>query len=173
MTNQEHFNNSVYEIQTWLRELHFSGYPIPLIIPDGIYDEATQSAVRDFQKYEGIEATGIVDKVTWDALYGAYLSALFKRSRPQPLYPFPEEEGYVISPAEVSDIVLIVQIMLGSLSAHYDNIYAPPSGIYDEATRRAIENFQLQNNLPTTGLIDKQTWNRLATTYNNYNNIVT
>ncbi len=173
MNGQEYFNNSVYELQTWLRELHFAGYPIDLIIPDGIYDEATRAALSQFQRNEGIEETGIVDRATWDALYEAYLSALFKRSRPSPLYPFPEGEGYVLSPGEVSDIVLIVQIMLGSLSAHYDDVYASPTGIYDEETRGAIENFQRRSGIAATGLIDKQTWNHLAEMYNKYNNIET
>ncbi|MBE6606710.1 MAG: peptidoglycan-binding protein [Ruminococcaceae bacterium] len=173
MTLQENYNNSVFELQSFLRELHFAGYPIDLIIPDGIYDEPTRKAVSQFQSYEGLNVTGIVDRATWDSLYGAYLSALFERSRPSPLYPFPEQEGYVLSMGEVSDIVLIVQIMLNSLSAHYDDVYAPPTGVYDSATRAAIENFQSHNNIPTTGLIDKTTWNRLAEVYNKYNNIVT
>ena len=38
MTDSEHYKDSITEIQTRLRELHYAGYPIDLIIPDGIYD---------------------------------------------------------------------------------------------------------------------------------------
>ena len=173
MTDSEHYKDSITEIQTRLRELHYAGYPIDLIIPDGIYDSATRTAVMQFQRFFNLPVTGTVDRATWDELYGAYRASVFARSRANPLYPFPEQVGYVLTPGEVSDIVMIIQIMLGSLSAHYDDIKVAPTGEYDEQTRRAVESFQRHSGLPVTGHIDKATWNRLADMYNKYNNIDT
>lgn len=170
MPEKENYNEAVYELQGWLRELHFAGYPISLIIPDGIYDEATRSAVVEFQRYANLDPTGVVNKDTWDALYAEYLKALFKKSRPGPLYPFPEGEGYVLSAGEVSDIVYIVQIMLDTLAAYYDNVFAPITGEYDSETQAAIKNFQRISGITETGFIDKETWNALADAYNKYNN---
>lgn len=173
MTQPEHFSDSIREVQERLRSLHFGGYPIDLIIPDGIYDEPTRTAVSQFQRFIGLPITGIVDRATWDALYGAHRAAEFERSRPNPLYPFPESAGYVLTPGEVSDIVMIIQLMLDTLGAHYDGIEVTPTGEYDDQTRRAVENFQRINALPVTGHIDKATWNRLADVYNRFNNIDT
>lgn len=173
MTQADYFNDSIREVQERLRALHFGGYPIDLIVPDGIYDEKTRTAVSQFQRFIGLPITGIVNRATWDALYGAYRASEFERSRPKPLYPFPESGGYVLTPGEVSDIVMIIQLMLDTLSAHYDGIEVTPTGEYDEQTRRAVEVFQRTNNLPVTGTIDKVTWNRLADVYNRFNNIDT
>ncbi|MBQ4137476.1 MAG: peptidoglycan-binding protein [Clostridia bacterium] len=166
-------NNSVTELQQWLRTLHFAGYGVDLIIPDGIYGEDTRRAVSQFQQIIGLPVTGIVDRATWDALYEANLIARLEASRPNAIYPFPERGGYVLSPGEVSDIVMIVQLMLDTLSAHYDKIDVEPTGTYDAATRRAVEIFQEKNGLRVTGEIDKTTWNRLAEVYNRFNNIDT
>lgn len=38
---------------------------------DGVFDAATQEALKSFQQSAGLEATGEVDDATWDALYGA------------------------------------------------------------------------------------------------------
>ena len=161
---------SVTELQEWLRALHFAGYGVDLIIPDGIYGEDTRKAVSQFQRIVGLPVNGIVDKATWDALYDANLIARLEASRPNAIYPFPEKGGYVLSPGEVSDIVTIVQLMLDTLGAYYDGIEVEPTGTYDSATRRAVEIFQEKNRLAVTGEIDKATWNRLAEVYNRFNN---
>jgi peptidoglycan hydrolase-like protein with peptidoglycan-binding domain len=160
----------IYEVQTYLRELYKAGYALPMITPDGIYGEDTRRAVSQFQEIIGLPVTGIVDKATWDALYEANIVARLEASRPNAIYPFPEKGGYVLSPGEVSDIVMIVQLMLDTLGAHYYGIEVEPTGTYDAATRRAVEIFQEKNGLKVTGEIDKSTWNRLAEVYNRFNN---
>ena len=44
---------------------------IPLLV-NGVYNEATAENIRDFQTRNQLEATGRVDKATWDALARAY-----------------------------------------------------------------------------------------------------
>lgn len=163
-------NDSVTELQRWLRELHFAGYGVDLVIPDGIYGETTRKAVSQFQRIADLPVTGIVNRATWDALYESNLIARLEASRPNAIYPFPEKGGYVLSPGEVSDIVMIVQLMLDTLGAYYDGIEVEPTGTYDAATRRAVGIFQEKNGLMVTGEIDKSTWNRLAEVYNRFNN---
>ncbi len=169
----EEYNDAIFEIQLWLRELYFAGYPIEEIIPDGIFDAKTRKAVIDFQKYAGLPASGVVDRETWDAMYEAYNKARFDLSRPSPIYPFPENDGYVTSPGEASDIVIIVQLLLNSLSAHYDGIVVPVSGVYDIQTQRAAQEFQRKSALAPTGLVDKATWNHLTEVYHRLNRIDT
>ncbi len=45
---------------------------IPRIAVDGIYGTATESAVRAFQRLEGLDVTGIVNSVTWNAIGSLY-----------------------------------------------------------------------------------------------------
>ncbi|MBQ7384524.1 MAG: peptidoglycan-binding protein [Clostridia bacterium] len=44
---------------------------IPLVI-SGIFDEATEANISDFQSKNGLAANGRVDKATWDSLVRAY-----------------------------------------------------------------------------------------------------
>ena len=40
------------------------------VIPDGIYGQITEEAVKAFQKAEGLTVDGIVGKATWSRLAG-------------------------------------------------------------------------------------------------------
>ena len=42
------------------------------------------------------------------------------------------------------------------------------NGVYDEPTRDAILSFQRVNLLDESGVVDKETWNALASAYNKY-----
>lgn len=46
---------------------------IPSVIPDGIYGEATQRAVREFQSIFGLPVTGVVDFATWYKISHIYV----------------------------------------------------------------------------------------------------
>ena len=62
--NSGYITDSIqYLLQELERLYNFSDYT-----PSGIYDEATASVVRDFQKRNHILVTGKVDRETWDAL---------------------------------------------------------------------------------------------------------
>lgn len=46
---------------------------IPSVVPDGIYGEATQRAVREFQSIFGLPVTGVVDFATWYKISHIYV----------------------------------------------------------------------------------------------------
>ncbi|WOD38938.1 peptidoglycan-binding protein [Nodosilinea sp. E11] len=74
----------VMELQRLLRQAGF--LPANFIV-NGIYDQTTQAAVREFQRVNGLPVTGIVNAATWQALYQA-------TSRPNPNPdPQPEPDG--------------------------------------------------------------------------------
>lgn len=173
MRNITDEKNNIFELQRYLRELHYDTRgEIPLVNPDGIYGPETVAAVEAFQRLHGIPITGQVNNATWDAIYREYSDALIRRARPNSIYPFPEEDGYEISEGEYSDIVAIVQFMLRLLANTYDNIDGlPPEGVYNEATIKDIRAFQETHRLPVTGRVDKATWNALAEAYNRLNHI--
>lgn len=39
------------------------------VTPTGVFHMGTLSAVRNFQKKNGLEVTGVIDRKTWDRLY--------------------------------------------------------------------------------------------------------
>ena len=51
-----------------------TGYPaVPTVAVDGIYGEATQNAVRTFQRIFGLPATGVTDYATWYRIQNIYV----------------------------------------------------------------------------------------------------
>ncbi len=148
-----------------------SNYPaIPKIYPvNGIFNQLTESAVKEFQKIFGLNPTGIIDKGTWYRIKNIYVSVkklaeLTSKGILISEIPkeFVEEEGVVVVPR-----VQLVQFFLNVLSAYYDTI--PPvdiDGILGPKTRASLIEFQKTMKLPETGIIDEATWNAM------YNNIV-
>ena len=57
--------NKVRQIQEQLNTIAGSYPALPNVTADGIYGEATQNAVREFQKVFNLPATGVVDYPTW------------------------------------------------------------------------------------------------------------
>lgn len=49
-----------------------------------------------------------------------------------------------------------------------DIIRAIPDGIYGRETSLAVRSFQTKYNLPVTGEVDKQTWNKIVQIYREY-----
>ena len=60
---------SVRQLQYMLNVVSQFVNSIPTVAEDGIFGEATQNAVRAFQRFAGLTADGIVGPATWNALY--------------------------------------------------------------------------------------------------------
>lgn len=59
-------------IQLLLSELSVAYDVFEDITESGTYDSATEAGVREFQKKNGLEVTGIVDKTTWNRIVREY-----------------------------------------------------------------------------------------------------
>lgn len=60
---------SVRQLQYMLNVVSQFVNSIPTVAEDGIFGEATQNAVRAFQRFAGLTVDGIVGPATWNALY--------------------------------------------------------------------------------------------------------
>lgn len=61
---------AIYEIQAALRDIsRRNDRVLPRLIPDGIFGSETEAAVISFQRLVGVNATGIVDYVTWTEIF--------------------------------------------------------------------------------------------------------
>lgn len=63
----------VRQMQEQLNAISQSYPALPKIAVDGIYGEATQNAVREFQKVFGLPVTGVVDYPTWYEIQEIYV----------------------------------------------------------------------------------------------------
>lgn len=156
---------AVYQIQLFLRELSFVNAAIPHIIPDGIFGPQTTGAVIQFQLLKGLPPTGVVDYQTWTILTADYVTVIKEQLLPLngPMFP---QNGRSVTLDDRGDAVYFIQLMLRTLSRHFNNIPSMEiTGIYNQKTQEAIARFQIMTDLPSTGDTDKATWNRLIMTY--------
>lgn len=159
---------AVLQIQQWLRTLAQSGFPLPLVIPDGIYGNNTKDAVRIFQSLSGLATTGEVDYVTWLALRDDYKKVAAGVALTNPIFPFEYTlNNQRITRGDQASLVYIIQAMIEELLLVYTTLVdREPSGIYDEQTEENIRTLQEIWRLPITGEVDRDTWNNLADAYN-------
>lgn len=155
------------DIQTYLRHLSFHSDTIGDLPIDGIWDSATRDALIAFQIEQGIEATGTVDRATYDILKREYERSVALNSPPARLDLFPRSpSGYALSEGETGILVEVVQYVLGELERLYSLPEVKRSGIYDSATADAVRYFQARNGIEPTGNVDRETWDALAVQHN-------
>jgi murein L,D-transpeptidase YcbB/YkuD len=159
---------AITNLQTYLRAQSILYPNSPQVPIDGIFDNATRIALIDFQLRNSLAPTGIADRTTWELLYAQYLDILKSSSLPNPIIPFPSyPDDYEIKLGEKSFLVATLQYMLNEIGIIYntfDNLEI--NGVYDEATEKAIKDFQERGLLAPTGRVDRATWDSLARIYN-------
>lgn len=156
---------TIMELQRMLRTLSFSDNRLIPLVVDGIYGVQTRDAVRIFQDIYRLPPTGEIDHRTWEAIRNAYRAV--EHSPARPLMPFPHPD-FVLRPGETDELSLVIAYILNRLSQQYPNIPpVRPSERYDPDLEEAIRYIQTLHGLETNGVIDRVTWDLLATLFNN------
>ncbi len=151
-----------------LRKIALTTGSIPVIVPDGIYGDTTRNAVISFKSQNGLPTNDDIDLETWNTIFDAYKEAMFLTSRGEPIYPFPSRD-YEVAAGERTDFIMILQTILSSLSAVYDDFEdLEINGIYDEQTKNAVKRFQKYHLLEDDGVLDKRTWDTAARSFNTH-----
>jgi len=159
---KNYIKDPVKEVQFYLREISKYNPEIPMIYPTGIYNATTKEAVTEFQRIYELPTTGIVDLNTWNKLVKEYGNCYEVTSAPNQISCFPLTE-FNITLDDEDDLVYVIQFLLRKLNKKYKNYHeVNMTGKYDQTTADAIKQFQNNNKLPITGIVDKITWNSLA-----------
>ena len=137
---------------------------IPTIEVNGIFDDATESAVRAFQQQFGLTVDGLVGRLTWQAMEDAYESI---RTSTDLI-----EGGIILFPGRVlqagfqGEDVATIQEYLAYIATIYPTIPAPAvTGVYGMETVRAVEAFQQEFGLEPNGIVGVTTWDAIASLY--------
>ncbi|MBO4848261.1 MAG: peptidoglycan-binding protein [Clostridia bacterium] len=133
----------IAELQKRLHELDY------LESVTGVFDDATELAVRDFQEKNELEVDGMVGSQTKEALYS-------EDAVPFSLYIGSEGEDVRLYQEKLYD--------LGYLANQ-------PNGIYGEATVRAVKRFQERNAIIVDGHVGPSTKEALMSKNAKYNKI--
>ncbi len=142
---------AVTRLQALLKNAGFDPGPA-----DGIFGPRTDAAVRAFQRQRGLPVTGIVDIPTWVAL-GENCGVT---PGPPPPPPPPPEECHcpVLRPGRRGPAVRLLQRLLQERGFYSGAI----DGDFGRRTERAVRQFQRQQGLPVTGVVDETTWRALG-----------
>lgn len=162
--------HAVQTIQIQLNRIS-RNYPAIPKIPDasGLFDTATEDAVRKFQQIFDLAATGIVNKATWYRI--AYIYTSVKRlaeldSEGITMDEFPMQFTENLVPEMRNEQVRGLQYFLAVVGAYYESVLPIEiTGVYDIQTENSVLSFQQVYGLRETGIVDEETWNDLYRAY--------
>ncbi len=169
-TDMPFYKESVRQIQVYLYDISRVDRDIPRVNPDGIYGSTTVESVTAFQRKYGLTPDGRVNYETFRKLSSEHEKADALLSAPNGISPFnqPLKDG-ITKIGDKSDLIMIVKIMLKALGVSYPcGEELNSDNIFDADTERAVREFQFIQGLPSNGIINKETWNRLALAYENH-----
>lgn len=162
--------NDVKSLQIFLNRISRNYPAIPKIpVADGIFDNATEEAVRVFQQVFGLAVSGKVDSATWYRIAYIYTSVKriaeldsegvrFEEIAPQ----FTEDLKIGMQSIEVS----MLQYYLAVIGAYYAAVEPVEiTGYFGEKTERSVKSFQRVFGLPQTGEVDRATRNDIYRAY--------
>ena len=147
---------NVRRIQTALNNISAQYPSIPLLVEDGIFDTATTTAVRAFQRQFGLTVDGIVGVLTWNKLFevSALIDTGEEAGEEMPPYP-----GTLLRNGSRGNAVRLMQERLKSISIYYPVIPdITADGIFGPATQAAVIAFQQMMGIAADGIIGQQTW---------------
>ena len=162
--------NDVKSLQIYLNRISGNFPAIPKIpAADGIFDDATEEAVKKFQEVFGLEVTGVVDQATWYRITYIYTSVKHIAELDSEGVRFEE-----ISPVFTEDLrigmqsieVSMLQYYLAVIGAYYEAVTPVEiTGYFGEQTENSVKSFQRVFGLPQTGEVDRATRNDLYRAY--------
>lgn len=156
-------------LQTELNRISQNYPAIGKVRVSGVFDEATDNAVRAFQAIFSLTSDGIVGPVTWNALSRVYVAATKlselasegQRFRGGAFaYPGFLQEG------DRGVGIGLLQYFLAVIGQFITELpIITQSGTFDAETTKAVEAFQEYAALPVTGTVDADTWRALYRQY--------
>lgn len=162
--------NDVQQIQIRLNRISKNFSAIPKIYPvNGIFDESTENAVREYQSAFDLDVDGLVGKDTWYSIQRTYNAV--KRLNDLASEGLSREEvsgifNTSLSEGDSGSEVFELQYLL-ALVAEYNNEIQAPSidGIFGQATKSSVEAFQRAYGLSVDGAVNTDDWDRLYREY--------
>ena len=150
----------IAEIQQYLNYISEYDHDVPQLVPDGVYGDATENAVRQFQHGYGLDETGEVNDNTWNEIVKVY--RMYLESEPEPLRIFPSG-SYICKSGDSGKLVYVIQVLLKELNRKYDNMPdITVNGDFSNETASAVSEFQRRSGLTPNGEVNCKTWNMLV-----------
>ena len=130
----------------------------------GVYDDATRSAVLDYQRLRGLTADGIAGRNTWRALYSDYLGIVNSGATLENgVIPYP---GETLAIGSTGSYVRALQGYLAVIARYISSVPAVTAdGIFGARTENAVRAVQRLYGVNVNGIVDPITWNAITSLY--------
>lgn len=156
---------AVLALQTYLGVISRKYTSILPLLLTGSFGARTDTTVRAFQRQFGLAPTGRVDEITWNRIYQEYQNVLLTEHLECRFISVP----YPGEPVEPGAVSVFVQVALYyyNVIAAFDELLEPIpiTNTYTQQVLSAVIEFQRTRGLPTTGVIDLDTWTYLYYQY--------
>lgn len=160
--------DDVFALQYFLSILSEFYDNIPFIDITGVFGEETKNAVIAFQRSNNLKQTGEVDDATWSGIYRDFIgieNTVLNKESFNILFA-KAFSGEDLSLGAQGANVLLLQQYLDVISRSYKSIpYIDITGLFNKATEEAVRDFQDLMGLKITGVVNKNTWNSITSTY--------
>lgn len=128
-----------------------------------VFNEKTENAVKDFQRYYGLLETGIVDRNTWKAILEAFEQTLSTIPKEYLIYVDEFYPGIFLSEDMEGEDIIRLQNFLYTIC---ENTHEIPgvrvSGIFDNLTKQSILYIQNKFDLEKNGIVGPATWRKIV-----------
>lgn len=152
----------IRSLQTMLRVISEDDSRYPTVVPDGIYNQETLTAVSAFQRIHGLPVTGVADQATWEAIVEVYEKAIIRIGKAQPIEIL-LEPGQILRLGDQNPYLFLLQPMLIYIAQNQPELTAPVlSGILDAPTAQILRDVQKIYGLPISGELDRNTWRHIV-----------
>ncbi len=160
-------NKDVRRLKTMLKKISTFYKEIPEVNVDRDFDGRTQNAVLRFQRTFGLVQNGEVDINTWRNIVFVYLALDSGRdiNTSNILFPFPFE----LKLGDNNGYVAVLKEYMNVLAKNGYNIrILPIDNIFDLATEQNVKSLQKVFALRITGVVNRITWEKIASTYDDF-----
>jgi peptidoglycan hydrolase-like protein with peptidoglycan-binding domain len=157
-------------LQYFLNLMSQQNPDIPAVPVTGHFGPETTISVTAFQNAMNIPPSGIVTQETWNALYRIVFPILVNTPLENIYLPGISFLGipYTVSMGTEHPGIIILQNMLAYIALSIPEIPSiERDGVYGPATEEAVSAFQSLYGLEQTGIVNVDTWNKLAEVYVN------
>ena len=157
-------------IQRKLNRISANFPGIPKIYPaDGFFDRSTTDAVRKFQEVFDLDPDGLVGRATWNQIqfiYNAVKKLYSVNSEGLRITDVTTRYTENLGEGSSGDGVLTIQYYLSYIALFVPTVVeATMDGDYGPGTTNAVLSFQRTYGLPETGVVDRETWDRIESVY--------
>lgn len=160
---------NVLLVQVQLNRIAINYPAIPAVKEDGIFGEATQRSVRQFQEIFNLTLDGVVGAATWNKMIMLYVGIerlAELNSEGVMLFGSSLEFPNTLRLGDEGRKVEILQYFLAVVSEFYDAVpFVSVTGVFNRETENAVIAFQKSIGITADGVVGRRTWDELYRAY--------